>query len=111
MSNTDSWAKRSESHRYSQDDRAKQWKFEKELATKVEPFIDDAKQNSLVVGKFNLDAEPWRMAAVVSFRKYQLKILEKASKETMNNPVTGKPMEVTYTEITLVKQKLSRVSK
>lgn len=95
MSNTDSWAKRSETHRYSQDDRSKQWKFEKELATKVNPFIDDMKQNTFVAGQFNLDLEPWRMAAVVSFRKYNLRILEKK-------------LDSGLVEVTLVKQKLSR---
>ncbi len=96
MSNTDSWAKRAESHRYSQDDRGKQWRFEKELATKIDPFIDDAKQTSMVVGTYNLELEPWRMAAIISFRKYNLKILEKAVLNTET------------TEITLVKQKFSR---
>ncbi len=97
MSNTGSWAKRAESHRYSQDDRGKQWRFEKELSIRIDPFIDDAKQTSIVVGTYNLELEPWRMAAVISFRKFNLKILEKEIPNTEN------------TEITLVKQKFSRV--
>lgn len=97
MSNTDSWAKRSESHRYSQDDRTKQWKFEKEINAKVEAFIDDIKQNVLVLGQYNMNLEPWRMAAIVSFRKYGVKILEKKQENGM-------------IEVSLMKQKLSRVN-
>lgn len=97
MSNTDSWAKRSESHRYSQDDRTKQWKFEKEINAKVEAFIDDIKQNVLVLGQYNMNLEPWRMTAIVSFRKYGVKILEKKQENGM-------------IEVSLMKQKLSRVN-
>ena len=97
MSNTDSWLKRSESYRYSQDDRTKQWKFEKELTAKVEAFVDDIKQNVLVLGQYNMDLEPWRMAAITSFRKYNVKILEKKQANGL-------------IEVQLVKQKLSRVN-
>jgi hypothetical protein len=97
MSGTSSWATRSENYRYSQDDRAKQWKYEKELTPKVEAFVDDLKQNSLVLGKFNFELDPWRMAAIYGLRKYNVKILEKACEEGL-------------TEITIVRQKLSRVN-
>lgn len=91
MSNTDSWAKRSETHRYSQDDRTKQWKYERELSKVVDPFIDNLNQSSLVIGQFDLEKEPWRMAAIMSFRKFSLKVVEKPAGDLV--------------EVSLVKQK------
>lgn len=95
MSNTSSWAKRAETHRYSQDDRMLTWKFTKELEPLVNKFLDDNARQILVVGLYNLDKEPWRMAAIISFRKYQLKIIEKI--------VDG------LTEVSLYKVKLSKM--
>jgi hypothetical protein len=74
MSDTKRWIKRAETYRYSQDDRTKQWKYEKSLEPTINAFLDDCKQTNLVVGQFNLELEPWRMAAIMSFRKYQLKL-------------------------------------
>ena len=94
MSETTSWKRRLKEHRYSQDERALQWKFEKEVHPAVDAFIDDPNVQSYNFGTYDLKAEPWRMATAISFRKYNLKIMEAS--------VDGK------TEITLIKQKMSK---
>ena len=94
MSETASWKRRLKNHRYSQDERALQWKFEKEVHPAVDAFIDDPNVQFYNFGTYDLKAEPWRMATAVAFRKFNLKIVE-----TDNN---GK------TDITLVKQKMSK---
>ncbi len=96
MSSTDFWAKKSETHRYSQDDRSKQKKFEKELTEPINKFLD-SDQKSMVVGQYDLELEPWRIAAVVSFRKFGLKILEKQ-------------LDSGLVELTVVRQKMSKIT-
>jgi hypothetical protein len=134
MSNTSAWKDRLAKHRYSQDERALQWKFEKEIGPKIEAFLDNAKEQTFTFGTYNLEIEPWRMAAALSFRKYNLKILEsevhvdpsksggaaQPASQLTNQPATqpaaqpasqpaAQPAaQPTATEITLVKQKLSK---
>ena len=95
MSTTKSWLTRAETYRYSQDDRTKQWKCEKTLKPIIDAFLDDSKQSTIVVGSYNLELEPWQLAAIMSFRKYNLKIHEKTLIDNM-------------TEITLIKQKMQK---
>jgi hypothetical protein len=95
MSNTKAWLKHAETYKYSQDDRTKQWKYEKELTPEFNRFLDDNKQNSMVVGQYNLKLEPWRLAAIISFRKYNLKI----SKKNIDDDIT---------EIIVTKQKMQK---
>lgn len=95
MSDTKSWLKRAETYRYSQDDRTKQWKCEKKLEPIINAFLDDPKQSTMVVGSYNLELEPWQLAAIISFRKYNLKIQEKTLVDNL-------------TEITIVKQKMQK---
>ena len=94
MSETVSWKRRLKEHRYSQDERALQWKFEKEVHPAVDAFIDDPNIQTYNFGKYDLKAEPWRMATAIAFRKYNLKILETEHEDG--------------TEITLIKQKMSK---
>jgi hypothetical protein len=94
MSNTASWAKRSTTHRYSQDDRMKAWKFGQEIAIPLNAFLDDIATKQFVLGTYNFVKEPWRMAPVVDYRKYGVKIVEKK-------------IDDENTEITLIKKKLS----
>ncbi len=77
MSNTSSWIERSETHRYSQDDKSLAWKYQKELEPIVDKFLADYTQQRLIIGTFNLEKEPWRMISIIYFRKYQIKIIEK----------------------------------
>ncbi len=91
MSDTKRWLRRAETYRYSQDDRTKQWKYEKLLEPTINAFLDDNKQTSIVVGKYKLETEPWRMAAIMAYRKFNLKLVEKQ-------------LEDEQTEITLVKK-------
>ena len=77
MSTTTSWLKRSQVHRYSEDDRTKQWKFEYELKARVDPFLSNPQSKSLLIGSYNMELEPWRMAAIASFRKFGVKVIEK----------------------------------
>jgi hypothetical protein len=93
MSNTISWTKRAQNYRYSQDDRTLSWKFRNELEPLVNSFLDNPIQQSYTVGTYNINKEPWRMAAIVDYRKYSLKIIEKK-------------VDGDNTEITLVKKKL-----
>ena len=102
MSNTTAWKDRLAKHRYSQDERALQWKFEKEVGPKIEAFLDNTKEQTFAFGTYNLETEPWRMAAALSFRKYNLKILE------TDVQVDAGDAKQSATEITLVKQKLSK---
>ena len=95
MSDTDEWLKRVETYRYSQDDRTKQWKCEKILTPIIDAFLDDAKQHTLVVGPYNLELEPWHLPAIVSFRKYNLKVQKKDLGDDLS-------------EITLIKQKMQK---
>ena len=95
MSDTGGWLKRVESYHYSQDDRTKQWKCEKALKPTIDAFLDDAKQATLIVGQYNLELEPWYLPAIISFRKYNLKIQKK-------------DLSADLTEITLVKQKMQK---
>jgi hypothetical protein len=83
MSTTKSWIEHAEAYRYSQDDRTKQWKYEKSLAPTINAFLDDVKQNSLIVGQFDLKKEPWRLMAIIAYRKYNLKIMEKTINENL----------------------------
>jgi hypothetical protein len=92
MSNTASWAKRSTSYRYSQDDRTKAWRFGQEIATIINNFLDDNAAKQLVLGTYNFVKEPWRMAPVVDYRKYGIKIVEKKTDDE-------------NTEIILIKKK------
>jgi hypothetical protein len=94
MSEQAGWAIRSQKTVSASDHRVLQWRYEKELEPTINSFLDDSSKPSLVIGSFNLDTEPWRLSAVISFRKYNLKILEKKTEE--------------ITEITVVKQRLSR---
>jgi hypothetical protein len=95
MSNTTSWFNRiGGGYRYSQDERTLQYKFEKQITPLVNAFLDNPNAQTYDFGTYNLEAEPWRVAAAISFRKYNLKILEKE--------IDG------MTEITLVKQKMSK---
>lgn len=80
------------------DTRHLQYRFEKEIEPAVNAFIDDFKQTSFVVGSYDLTAEPWRMASIIAFRKFNLKILEK------RDGATG------LTEITLVKARFSKAN-
>jgi hypothetical protein len=81
MSNTREWSDRLALHRYSQDERALSYKFIREISGRVDAFLDDATTKSLVVGSYDLEKEPWRLAAVGDFRKYNLKLREKATAE------------------------------
>ncbi len=76
MSNTDEWAKRLESHRYSLDERNLAYKYEKEITESINKFLD-GKDSAMKLGEFNFVLEPWRLVALNNFRKYGLKILEK----------------------------------
>ena len=83
MSTTKSWLKRSQEHRYSEDDRTKQWKFEYALKAQVDPFLADPQCKSIVLGQYNMELEPWRMAAIASFRKFGVKVIEKKVNELL----------------------------
>jgi len=74
MSNTSEWMNRAEKHRYSQDDRTKQWKYEKELTPQIDAFIEAPQVNTLNLGTFNFNLEPWKLAAIMSFRRFNLKV-------------------------------------
>ena len=93
MSESRAWADRLKKHRYSQDERALQWKFENAVRPQIDAFLDDNKVQSYNFGTYNLKEEPWRMAAAKSFRKFNLKIVERETEDGV--------------EITLVKHKLS----
>jgi hypothetical protein len=93
MSNTASWAKRSATHRYSQVDRAHAWRFRAELDPTVNAFLDNLGQQVLTLGTYNFVKEPWRMATIVDYRKFGIKIVEKKTTDEL-------------VEITLVKKKL-----
>jgi hypothetical protein len=77
MSNTDQWQRRLDLHRYSQDDRALSYKYQRELEPIVNAFMDDVKQKTLILGSFDADKEPWRLLAINNFRKFGLKVIEK----------------------------------
>jgi hypothetical protein len=94
MSDTASWAKRSTTHRYSQDDRAHAWRFRLEIDPTINAFLDNLGQQVLVLGTYNFVKEPWRMAPIVDYRKYGIKIMEKKVDEE-------------NVQITLVKKKLT----
>ncbi len=93
MSNTVNWVKRAQTYRYSQDDRTLSWKFRNEIDSAINAFLDNISQQNYTVGIYDLNKEPWRMAAIIDYRKYGVKVVEK---KTDNN----------HTEITLVKKKL-----
>lgn len=76
MSNTAEWSKRLATHRYSQDERSLSYKFVQELQPTVESFLNSSNK-TLSVGVFNIQQEPWRVLAVLEFRKYGLKMVEK----------------------------------
>lgn len=93
MSDTLCWVKRAQKYRYSQDDRTLSWKFRNELEPLINSFLDNVTQQSYAVGTYNLNKEPWRMASIVDYRKYGLKVVEKK-------------IDNDSTEVTLVKKKL-----
>ncbi len=95
MSNTADWRRRQANYHYSQDDRTLSYKYGQEIKEQVNKFVDDVNAQSLSLGSFNLQKEPWRLLAVREFRNLGLKILEK------DNPSTD------TTEIVLVKKSLS----
>lgn len=95
MSATNSWANRMERYHYSQDDRALGYKFKKELEKKFDDFIADAKVQSLVLGEYNVQKEPWRNMAIVELaRERDLKVIAKEKEDPL-------------LEFTIVKKKLS----
>lgn len=78
MSNQNSWAKRLETYRYSQDERMLTYKFEKELTPAFDKLVGMADQKALVLGPYDLAKEPWRYAGVQSLaRKYNFKVTDR----------------------------------
>lgn len=95
MSNQNSWTKRLESYRYSQDERLLAYKFEKELEEPFEKLMSMTDQKTMVLGPYDLTKEPWRPVAIKSLaRKYGFKVTEKETETT--------------SEYTVTKQKLSK---
>lgn len=79
MSQTKEWVNRYNNRHWSQDERALSSKFQKEVDTKIDDFLG-ARENSLLLGEFNLDQEPWRVLALNDFKKYNLKIFADGNK-------------------------------
>jgi hypothetical protein len=77
MSNTSEWVKRLETHRYSLDERALQYKFEREIKPKLDTYLSDPSTMVLVLGTYDLESEPWREFVIQDLRKYNLKIYRK----------------------------------
>lgn len=77
MSKTNDWAKRLETHRWSQDDRTLAYKFQQQLQPMFEKFYaSNDKQMSL--GPYDLENEPWRAMTVRNLaRSFGAKIGEK----------------------------------
>ncbi len=98
MSNQNSWAKRLETYRYSQDERMLTYKFEKELTPVFDQLVSLPEQKVLVLGPYDLAKEPWRYAGVQSMaRKYNFKV-------TANE--TDNLAEYTISKKSLSKQRL-----
>ncbi len=94
MSNSVEWTNKSQNYDYSTDTRAIAWRFRKEIEPKIESFLDDVKQKTMVIGSYNLTNEPWRMNVILEWRKFGIKVCEKVVND--------------LTEITLKKQNISR---
>ena len=63
MSKTNDWAKRLETHRWSQDDRTLSYKFQLELQPIFEKFYA-SNDKQMTLGPYNLEKEPWRAMAL-----------------------------------------------
>ncbi len=94
MSNSVEWTNKSQNYDYATDPRAVAWRFKKEIEPRIESFLDDSKQKTLVVGSYNLVNEPWRLTTILEWRKYGVKVCEKLVGE--------------LTEVSIKKQNISR---
>lgn len=77
MSNTAEWANRQRDHRYTYDERRLIANFERELDPIIGLKMINPEIRDFLIGSYDLVKEPWRMIAIMSFRKLGLKFVTK----------------------------------
>jgi hypothetical protein len=98
MSATKGWLDRMDNYHYSQDDRVLGFKFKQELIRKFDEFDADVKQNSIVIGEYNIAKEPWRALAI-------MELARERSHKVISKPKEPESPIYVYT---VIKQKLSK---
>ena len=77
MSTSSEWIDRLNTHHYSKDDRMLSYNFKNEIMPIIDKFMDDFKENTLIIGSYNLSREPWRLLPLYECRKSGFKIIQK----------------------------------